>query len=91
MLFYSILVYLFIFRANYSLNLRLTFIYFLMKALIRNEFDDNSDLPLGSDYIQIIGFDSYTKEECASALVIFLIFYAIIFLVFLKYLNFEAR
>lgn len=69
----------------------ISFFRYSFQALIRNEFDNNPDLPLGAVYIDNLGFESLTKETCFSLQILMLITYAVSGLLALKYLNFEER
>ena len=68
-----------------------SFYRYSFQALVRNEFDDNSDLPLGSVYVDNMGFDSLDKETCFSILLVMLLFYATSGFLALRFINFEER
>lgn len=69
----------------------ISFMRFSFQGLVLNEFNNNSDLPYGSSYIDSLGFDSFDKSTCIGVQFVFLFFYGIAFLFGLKYINFEKR
>jgi len=69
----------------------ISFMRFSFQALVNNEFSNNSNLPLGQEYINMLGFDDYTAEQCAPVPIIFALFFATALLIALKYINFEER
>eukprot|EP01035_Chromulina_nebulosa_P017867 gene17867-23483_t len=69
----------------------ISFMRFSFQALVDNEFSNNSELPLGQEYINMLGFNDYTAEQCAPVPIVFALFFATALLVALKYINFEER
>jgi ABC-type multidrug transport system permease subunit len=64
---------------------------FSFQALTLNEFDHNDSLPYEASYVENLGFNTLSKEDCAVFLVLFLIAYALLAFLPLKYLSFEKR
>jgi len=61
------------------------------QGLVLNEFAGNSGLPYSQEYINNLGFYSYSKEQCAPLIIIFSLIFSNLELVALKYVNFEER
>ena len=57
-----------------------------------NEFNNNPDLPLSSNYLANLGFNnSITQNDCAASLMMFVFGYAFFLLMALKFVDFEQR
>eukprot|EP01039_Chlorochromonas_danica_P003350 gene3350-3673_t len=69
----------------------ISFMRFAMQGLTLNEFQDNSDLELGDSYIDQLGYQDLSKTQCAAILLPFICFYAGMFLLMLKFVDFEER
>ena len=69
----------------------ISFLRFSFQALVLNEFNDNSDLPLSQVYIDALGFNDYTASQCAPVPIIFLLMFAGLLLVGLRHVNYEER
>lgn len=69
----------------------ISFYRYSFQAVVRNEFDNNDDLPLGDAYVENVGFNTLSKEECFSYLLILMFVYAAAGLLALKFRNFEER
>jgi ABC-type multidrug transport system permease subunit len=69
----------------------ISFFRFSFQAAVINELADNSDLPLGQQYIDNLGFDEFSKEYCANVLMLFMFTYATLSLLGLRFIDFEAR
>jgi hypothetical protein len=61
------------------------------QGLTLNEFHYNYGLSESGEYIDQLGFNTLNKTDCAVILFMWVIFYSIIFLGALKYINFEER
>jgi len=68
-----------------------SFMRWAFQGLVLNEFADNSALPYHQIYINNLGFDTYSKEQCAPLVIIFTLIFSVLELVALKYINFEER
>ena len=55
----------------------ISFLRFPFQGLVINEFTDNNALPDGELYIDVWGFQDYTKRQCGAADLVFLLFFAI--------------
>lgn len=69
----------------------ITFMRYAFQALTLNEFVDNSDLPDENYYVNNLGFEDLTKDECVPILFAFLGAYWLLSLVTLKFINWEQR
>lgn len=69
----------------------ISFMRYSFQGLTLNEFDGNSQLPDGSIYISELGFGSLSISTCAGVLFFWLTFYALMFLLALRFINFEQR
>lgn len=69
----------------------ISFMRYAFQGLTLNEFHHNGDLPDSGSYISQLGFDTLSKTDCASILFFWMLFYGFIFLLALKYINFEER
>ena len=56
-----------------------------------NEFDGNTDMALSEVYIEDLGFDDYSEATCVNIVPVFLVFFAAVQLIALKYISFEER
>jgi ABC-type multidrug transport system permease subunit len=72
--------------ATYVSYLRYSF-----QALVLNEFDDNSLLPLSEAYIDELGFNTWSKQNCAIIIWLFVVGHAIAAFLVLKYINYIRR
>ena len=62
------------------------------EGCVLNEFSNNPELPLSSQYLDNLGFNnSVTKNVCVVALLMFMLAYAGFLLMALKYVDFEQR
>lgn len=61
------------------------------QALMLNEFDGNTDMALSEVYIEDLGFDDFSEMTCVNIVPIFLVFFAAVQLIALKYISFEER
>jgi ATP-binding cassette subfamily G (WHITE) protein 2 (SNQ2) len=68
-----------------------SFMRFSLEGLVLNEFNDNSNLPLESSYIDSLGYNSLTKENCVPILVMFVTLHAFAVFLALRFMNFEDR
>lgn len=69
-----------------------SYMRFAFQALVLNEFQGNDeDLPNESYYIDELGFDTFSKTECATFLLIFLAFHGVMSFIAIQYVNFEKR
>jgi ABC-type multidrug transport system ATPase subunit len=68
-----------------------SFMRWAFQGLVLNEFDGNNDLPYENEYIDNLGFDTYTKEQCAPIIIIFTAIFCWFLLLALKFINFEER
>jgi hypothetical protein len=59
--------------------------------MLRNEFQDNGDLPESHEYIDQLGFDFISVSGCCGIMFLFLAFYAAAFYVAIRYVDFEER
>jgi hypothetical protein len=64
---------------------------YAFQGLTLNEFNYNWGLSQNGAYITELGFQTLNKTDCAVLLVMWVVFYAVIFLLALKYINFEER
>lgn len=64
---------------------------YAFQGLVLNEFQTNSGLPNSQNYINELGFNGFNTTQCAGYLFMFVIIYGLVFLVALKYINFEER
>ena len=69
----------------------ISFMRYAFQGLTLNEFHQSGDLPDSGSYISQLGFDTLSKTDCASILFFWMLFYGFIFLLALKYINFEER
>ena len=69
----------------------ISFMRWAFQGLVLNEFDGNTHLPLGSQYISMLGFQDQSKGDCAAILVGFIVGMCLSVLIALKYVNFEKR
>lgn len=69
----------------------LSFVRFSFQTLILNEFDNNPNLPLSETYIQLLGFDTYSIDQTAPVPFVFVIGFAIMFLLALQFISYENR
>ena len=69
----------------------ISFMRWAFQGLVLNEFENNSDLPLGSQYISNLGFQNQSKGDCAAIIVGFVAGMCSFVLLALKYVNFEKR
>jgi ABC-type multidrug transport system permease subunit len=69
----------------------ISFMRFGFQALTLNEFDNNDELPYEATYVDNLGFNTLSKDECAAYLLIFLVIFGILAYLPLHYLNFERR
>jgi ABC-type multidrug transport system permease subunit len=68
-----------------------SFMRYSFQTLVLNEFEGNDELPLGDQYISLLGFESLNIDQCISVLFLFVVVYSVSFLLATKYLNFEER
>ena len=69
-----------------------SFMRFGFQAMVLNEMNGNPDLSEYSGYfIESLGFDDYSREECLSIIPIFFLSFALGVLGALKYINWEER
>jgi ABC-type multidrug transport system permease subunit len=68
-----------------------SFMRYSMQALVLNEFKDNPNLPLSEQYIDMLGFNGMTKEQCAPILLLFVGGFSLCFFLALRYVDFEVR
>lgn len=64
---------------------------YAFQGLVLNEFHDNPGLTEASTYLDNLGFNDLTKTDCAVILFFWVLFYGVIFLAALKFINFEER
>jgi ABC-type multidrug transport system permease subunit len=69
----------------------ISFMRYSFQGLVLNELQGNSELPNSNIYIDNLGFSDLTKSDCAGILLLFVVFYALMFFVAIRYLNFEER
>jgi ABC-type multidrug transport system permease subunit len=69
----------------------ISFLRFAFQALVLNEFSGNEDINNGGFYIEQMGFDTYTRDECWPIVIVFTLFFAFATLGALKYVNYEQR
>jgi ABC-type multidrug transport system ATPase subunit/ABC-type multidrug transport system permease subunit len=70
----------------------ISYLRFSFQALVLNEFVGNaSQLPLESFYIDILGFGTFNKTECACYLLIFVGFHGLMSFLAVRFINFEKR
>ena len=69
----------------------ITFMRWSFQALVLNEFQDNDNLPYAQSYINNLGFDTYTKEECIPFIILYLAVFSLALLLALRFVNFEKR
>lgn len=69
----------------------ISFMRWGFQALVLNEFSGNPNLIYSQYYIDEMGFDTYSRDECIPILIIFVALFASIVLTALKYVNFEER
>lgn len=69
----------------------LSFMRWAFQAMVINEFSDNGSLPLGQEYIDNLGFNTFSKGHCVSMIPVFTMFFASALLVSLRHINFEER
>lgn len=69
----------------------ISFMRWSFQALVLNEFSGNSNLEAASYFIDELGFDTYSRDECVPVLLFFIAAFAAIVLGSLKYINFEER
>ena len=68
-----------------------SFMRYSLQAMILNEMSDNPDLPYGQSFIDTLGFQDFSLNQCIPFLFIFLGFFGLLSLWTLKYINFEVR
>lgn len=68
-----------------------SFMRYSLEALVLNEFVDNDNLPFENSYIDSLGYNSLTKEDCVPILIMFVLLHAIAVFLSLKFINFEER
>jgi ABC-type multidrug transport system ATPase subunit len=69
-----------------------SFMRFGFQAMVLNELSGNEDLSEYSGYfIENLGFDDFSREECLSIIPVFFLSFATLVLVGLKYVNWEER
>jgi hypothetical protein len=68
---------------------KISFLRFSFQALVINEFKANSDLPLGENYIEIMGFDDFDEWTCFYILIGFTTAFAILTLSAHTYITFR--
>jgi hypothetical protein len=69
----------------------ISFARYAFQGLVLNEFDGNADLPANQQYINILGFDTLDKSQCAAILPAFIVLHAGMAYAALHYVNFEKR
>lgn len=69
----------------------LSFVRYGYQGLVLNEFKDNSELPLGQEEIDSLGFDEFNKNVCVRILLLFTCVLSAVLLAALKWMNFERR
>merc|ERR1719223_1642287 len=69
----------------------LSFMRWGFQAMVINEFQDNGSLPQGQEYINNLGFNTFTKQHCLSMIPCFTMFFSSALLVCLRHINFEER
>lgn len=69
----------------------ISFMRYSFQGLTLNEFNSNNNLPYGSEEVNELGFDTLTIDTCAGVMIIWILFYAMVFLCALRFINFEQR
>lgn len=69
----------------------ISFMRYAFQGMTLAEFNGNSNLPLGPNYISTLGFDGLTINTCAGVMFIWFLFFMFSFLGALKFLDFEQR
>lgn len=67
------------------------YLRFSFQGMILNEFDGNPNLPLESLYVNELGFNTWSKTQCALILWVFLFGHALASYLVLQYINFVKR
>jgi ABC-type multidrug transport system permease subunit len=68
-----------------------SFVRYSFQALVLNEFSGNTDLENTEYWINELGFDTFTRDECWPVVLFFAFFFAGSTLAALKFVNFEER
>jgi hypothetical protein len=61
------------------------------QALVLNEFENNTFLSDATTYIEVLGFQSFSKYQCADRILIFTLSFALLLLFALKFISYEKR
>jgi ABC-type multidrug transport system permease subunit len=69
----------------------ISFMRYSFQGLALNEFENNSKLPEGKNYISQLGFETLDKWQCLPIVFIFLAFNAFLVVFFYKVFSFESR
>jgi hypothetical protein len=69
----------------------LSFMRYAFQGMVLNEFQDNSDLPEGHDYIDQLGFDFISIGGCFALILLFVALTAWAHYLALVYIDFEDR
>jgi ABC-type multidrug transport system ATPase subunit/ABC-type multidrug transport system permease subunit len=68
-----------------------SYMRFAYQSLVLNEFQGNDELPLSTYYIDMLGFNTFSKTKCACFLLIFFVFHGLASFLAVKFINFEKR
>ena len=68
-----------------------SFMRWSFQGLVLNEFQNNDDLPLGQDYIDNLGFNTFSKNYCAPIVFVFSLCFGVLLLGALRHINYEKR
>jgi hypothetical protein len=69
----------------------LNFGRFIFQGLVLNEFQGNGKLPNEKLYIEQLGFEDISKQQCALYTIVFFIFFFVASFLALKFFNHEVR
>jgi hypothetical protein len=61
------------------------------QGFVLNDFKDNSNLPFGQQYLELLGFDTLSQWTCGYVSLIFAIGYAFFSLLPFVYVNHQKR
>jgi ATP-binding cassette subfamily G (WHITE) protein 2 (SNQ2) len=90
--FEGFIVYLPEFPDWLSWAANVSYMRFSFQSLVLNEFQGNDEqLPLESYYIDALGFNTFSKTQCACFLLIFVGFHGLMSYLAIQFINFEKR
>jgi ABC-type multidrug transport system ATPase subunit/ABC-type multidrug transport system permease subunit len=89
--FEGFIVYLPEFPTWLGWGANLSYMRFSFQALVINELQGNDNLPLAQEYLDMLGFTTFSKTQCACFLIVFLFVQGVVAYSAVRFINFEKR